>query len=78
MLDTARNNRDYLSDPTEGFSASGGDGRISLDDLDAFEAKMSAYTTLLPYLAAIDTAAQGDPCQGRPVSVQGRLRGHRC
>ena len=47
MLDTARNNRDYLSDPTEGFSASGGDGRISLDDLDSFEAKMSAYTTLL-------------------------------
>jgi hypothetical protein len=61
MVDTARNNRDYLADPTEGFSASGGDGRISLDDLDAFEAKMSAYTTLLPYLAAIDTAAQGDP-----------------
>ncbi|MDE0117653.1 MAG: hypothetical protein OXT07_13690 [bacterium] len=61
MVDTARNNRDYLSDPTEGFSASGGDGRISLDDLDAFESKMSAYTTLLPYLAAIDTAAQGDP-----------------
>lgn len=60
MVDTARNNRDYLSDPTEGFSASGGDGRISLEDLDAFEAKMSAYTTLLPYLAAIDTAAQGD------------------
>ncbi|MCY3961993.1 MAG: hypothetical protein OXG34_10075 [bacterium] len=61
MVDTARNNRDYFSDPTEGFQASGGDGRISLDDLDAFEAKMSAYTTLLPYLAAIDTAAQGDP-----------------
>ena len=61
MVDTARNNRDYLADPIEGFHASGGDGRISLDDLDAFEAKMSAYTTLLPYLAAIDTAAQGDP-----------------
>lgn len=61
MVDTARNNRDYLSDLTEGFSASGGDGRISLEDLDAFESKMSAYTTLLPYLAAIDTAAQGDP-----------------
>ncbi|WP_420639900.1 hypothetical protein [Candidatus Poriferisocius sp.] len=61
MLDTAQNNRDYLSDPMEGFQASGGDGRISLDDLDAFEAKMSAYTTLLPYLATIDTAAQGDP-----------------
>ena len=61
MLDTARNNRDYLSDPIEGFHASGGDGRISRDDLDAFEAKMSAYTTLLPYLATIDTAAQGDP-----------------
>ena len=61
MLDTAKNNRDYLADPIEGFHASGGDGRISRDDLDAFEAKMSAYTTLLPYLAAIDTAAQGDP-----------------
>ena len=61
MIDTAANNSDYLSDPTEGFHASGGDGRISRDDLDAFEAKMSAYTTLLPYLAAIDTAAQGDP-----------------
>ena len=61
MLDTAKNNRDYLADPTEGFHARGGDGRISFDDLDAFEAKMSAYTTLLPYLAAIDTAAQGDP-----------------
>ena len=61
MLDTATNNRDYLASPDEGFHASGGDGRISLDDLDAFEAKMSAYTTLLPYLAAIDTAAQGDP-----------------
>ena len=61
MLDTAKNNRDYLANPDEGFHASGGDGRISLDDLDAFEAKMSAYTTLLPYLAAIDTAAQGDP-----------------
>ncbi len=63
MLDTAKNNRDYLSDPIEGFQASGGDGRISLDDLDAFEAKMSAYTTLLPYLAAIDTAAEGDPAK---------------
>ncbi len=61
MLDTAKNNRDYLANPDEGFHANGGDGRISLDDLDAFEAKMSAYTTLLPYLAAIDTAAQGDP-----------------
>lgn len=61
MVDTAKNNRDYLANPDEGFHASGGDGRISLDDLDAFEAKMSAYTTLLPYLAAIDTAAQGDP-----------------
>ncbi len=61
MLDTARDNRDYLADPTGGFTASGGDGRISMDDLDSFEAKMSAYTTLLPYLAAIDTAAQGDP-----------------
>ncbi|WP_419919081.1 hypothetical protein [Candidatus Poriferisocius sp.] len=60
MLDTAKNNRDYLSDPLKGFQASGGDGRISLDDLDAFEAKMSAYTVLLPYLATIDTAAQGD------------------
>ena len=63
MVDTARNNRDYLSDPIEGFHARGGDSRISLDDLDAFEAKMSAYTTLLPYLAAIDIAAQGDPAQ---------------
>lgn len=61
MLDTARDNRDYLANPTGGFAASGGDDRISLDDLDSFEAKMSAYTTLLPYLAAIDTAAQGDP-----------------
>ncbi len=61
MVDTAQSNRNYLADPTEGFQASGGDGRISLEDLDAFEAKMSAYTTLLPYLAAIDTAAQGDP-----------------
>ena len=61
MLDTAKENSDYLADPTEGFHANGGDGRISLDDLDAFEAKMSAYTTLLPYLATIDTAAQGDP-----------------
>ena len=61
MVDTARDNRDYLAEPAEGFAARGGDGRISLEDLDAFEAKMSAYTTLLPYLAAIDTAAQGDP-----------------
>lgn len=61
MLDTASNNRDYLATPDEGFHASGGDGRISLEDLEAFESKMSAYTTLLPYLAAIDTAAQGDP-----------------
>ena len=61
MVDTAQNNQDYLANPDEGFHATGGDGRISLDDLDAFEAKMSAYTTLLPYLAAIDTAAQGDP-----------------
>ena len=63
MVDTAKNNRDYFSDPTNGFQANGGDGRISLEDLDAFEAKMSAYTTLLPYLAAIDTAAQGDPAK---------------
>ncbi len=63
MVDTARNNRDYLADPSEGFSASGGDGRISVDDLGSFEAKMSAYTTLLPYLAAIDTAAQGNPAK---------------
>ncbi len=62
MVDTAKNNRDYLSDPLDGFQAAGGgDGRISLDDLDAFEARMSAYTVLLPYLATIDTAAQGDP-----------------
>ena len=61
MMDTAENNREYLANPTEGFHASGGDGRISRGDLDAFEAKMSAYTTLLPYLATIDTAAQGDP-----------------
>jgi len=61
MLDTAKNNKDYLSNLTEGFHANGGDGRISLDDLDSFEAKISAYTTLLPYLAMVDTAAEGDP-----------------
>ncbi len=61
MVDTANNNRDYFTDPIEGFHADGGYSRISLEDLDAFESKMMAYTTLLPYLAAIDTAAQGDP-----------------
>ncbi len=61
MLDTAKHNKEYLANPTAGFQASGGDGRISVDDLDSFEAKMSAYTTLLPYLAMIDTAAEGDP-----------------
>ncbi|MXW41565.1 MAG: hypothetical protein F4X48_05160 [Acidimicrobiia bacterium] len=63
ILDTAKHNKNYLADPIEGFQANKGDGRISLEDLDAFESKISAYTTLLPYLAVIDTAAQGDPSQ---------------
>lgn len=61
-VETAKHNRRYLDRPYDGVFAhdeAEEDGLMSLEDIDAFVTKSTAWTTLLPHLAAIDGAASG-------------------
>ena len=61
-VETAKHNRRYMNRPYDGVfdhDEADEDGLMSLEDIDAFVTKSTAWTTLLPHLAAIDGAASG-------------------
>ena len=61
-VETAKYNRSYLDRSYEGVfhhDETDEDGLMSLDDIDAFVTKSTAWTALLPHLAAIDGAGAG-------------------
>ena len=61
-VETAKHNRRYLNRPYDGVfdhNEAEEDGLMSLEDIDAFVTKSTAWATLLPHLAAIDGAASG-------------------
>ena len=61
-VETAKHNRRYMNRPYDGVfdhDEAEEDGLMSLEDIDAFVTKSTAWTTLLPHLAAIDGAASG-------------------
>lgn len=61
-VETAKYNRRYLDRSYEGVfhhDEANEDGLMSLEDIDAFVTKSTAWTALLPHLAAIDGAASG-------------------
>ena len=57
QVETAKHNDDYLDRPHEGafaFDPSDRDGRMSLEDIDAFLEKSTAWSRLLPHLMTVD------------------------
>ncbi len=57
MVETARDNDNYLNRVGEGkfgFDEGDRDGHMSLDDIDACVEKSHTWSTVLPYIAAID------------------------
>lgn len=57
QVETAKHNDDYLDRPHDGdfaFDPADRDGRMSLDDIDAFLDKTTAWSRLLPHLLTID------------------------
>lgn len=59
-VETAKYNRRYMDRPYEGVfhhDEAHEDGLMSLEDIDAFVTKSTAWTALLPHLAAIDGAS---------------------
>lgn len=71
-VETAKYNRRYLDRPHEGVfhhEESDEDGLMSLEDIDAFVTKSTAWTTLLPHLAAIDGAASGGAGGGKGAAA---------
>ena len=59
-VETAKYNRRYMDRPYEGVfhhDEANEDGLMSLEDIDAFVTKSTAWTALLPHLAAIDGAS---------------------
>ena len=70
-VETAKGNDSYLAGGYERdfhHDDSDSDGLLSLEDIDAFVTKATAWATLLPLLGLIDTAAEG----GAPDSVLSR------
>jgi hypothetical protein len=59
-VETARDNDDYLAaGATELAGSGGGDGRLSLGDVESYVTKLDTWATLIPYMATIDVAARG-------------------
>lgn len=64
-IETAGASSDYLrAEDGPWTRGSGGDGKVSLVDIDAWLRQLDTYATLLPYMAAIDTAAHGGNLDG--------------
>ncbi len=65
-VETAKHNTDYLAEGGAGFAADSDetDGKLSLDDVDAYITKLDTWATLVPYMATIDVAAHGGELDG--------------
>lgn len=65
-VETANHNNDYLADGGAGFAADAGetDGKLSLDDVTSYVAKLDTWATLVPYMSTIDIAAHGGDLDG--------------
>ncbi len=67
-VETAKHNDEYITNPYSGefaYDPTDRDGRLSLDDIDAFIAKTEAWATLLPHASLIDIAGRGGQPDGR-------------
>ncbi len=64
-IDAAVENRSYLDGgPGEAERLFGDDGKISLDDIDAYLTKLDAWATLVPWMTLIDVSAEGGEVDG--------------